>query len=368
MKYEKRSDIATGDNDLQSKTSAPVAYADAHGEPLVTIIMPVRNEETHIADSLGGILQQDYPAIEILIADGMSADRTREIIEGLRREHGNIRIIDNPDLIVPTGLNRAIEEAQGEIIVRVDGHCQYPRDYVRSVVDLLRTTGAANAGGVLEPYGTKYQSRSIAAAYAAPFGVGGALRGHGEKKTVRDVDAVHAGCWFRSELREVGGFDPELVRNQDDELSFRLRERGKRVVQSTTIRVRYAVRDSFMKLFLQFLQYGHWKVRVIQKHPAQASLRHYFPAALCLVTAALAFLLPFFDGARVGLGVLLFCYLCAITTAALVALKGRTVSLLPGAVLAIMLMHFGYGIGFLLGVLRWTLNIPAGRLFRTLTR
>jgi glycosyltransferase involved in cell wall biosynthesis len=312
------------------------------GAVLVSVVIPVFNEERFIERCLAGALAQDYPAgqMEIIVADGMSTDRTRELIA----KFPTVRLVENPGRIVSTGLNRAVAAARGEIIVRLDGHCEYPGDYVRRVVELRERLNADSVGGVLEPLAGAYVQRAIAAAYASRVGLGGAaLRATPASEAVREVDTVHGGCWRRDRLLAVGGFDEETVRNQDDELSFRLRHTGGRIYQSLAIRVGYHVRDNYRALFRQFMQYGYWKVRVVRKHPRQASVRHFVPATfvLALLTSAL-FSPPCLAG-------LLAAYLLAVGGVSLAELWAGDLKLWPGLVWAVMLIHVGYGVGFLSG-------------------
>ncbi|MDB6021899.1 MAG: glycosyl transferase, partial [Pedosphaera sp.] len=168
-------------NAIEDETVPARARNAAEGDwPFVSVIMPVFNEEKFIAGSLAAVLEQDYPPdkLEVIVADGMSTDGTREIVKSVQRAHPTVRLIPNPGRIVSCGLNCAIASARGTVIVRFDGHCEYPPDYVRRVVDLRRRTGAVNAGGVLVPMGTGYVQQAIAAAYYSPVGLGGAaLRG-----------------------------------------------------------------------------------------------------------------------------------------------------------------------------------------------
>lgn len=341
--------------------------------PFVSVIMPVYNEEKYIRHAVRQALQQDYPAdqLELIIADGMSTDRTREIIAELQQRHPNIRIIDNPGQTVSPGLNRALAVARGEILVRLDGHCEYPTDYVRTLVALREEYGADSIGGVLEAVGDSYIQRSVGEALASPVGVRGAgLKASAQGSRLREVDTAHGGCWRRERLLEVGGFDEEMVRNQDDELSFRLKEHGGLILQHTAIRVKYHVRDSYRKLFKQFAQYGYWKVRVVRKHPQQSSPRHFLPGlfVLTLVMGTLAGLVSLwalaFTGALAG------SYLALITLVTLArGLRDGKVWLVPGTILALLLIHFGYGCGFLIGSLRCLFRrLPTDVLFERPSR
>ena len=317
----------------------------------VSVMIPVFNEERFIGRCLGEVLAQDYPAdrFEVLVADGMSTDRTREIVQAVQAAHPNVRLIDNPKRIVSSGLNRALTEARGAIVVRLDGHCEYPRDYIRRVVELRENLGSDSVGGVLEPVGSGYVQRAIASAYSSPLGLASsALKATRAADTVREVDAVHGGCWKWERLVQIGGFDEEMVRNQDDELSFRLRQHGGLIFQSLAIRVRYHVRNSFKNLLLQFLQYGYWKVRVVRKHPRQASVRHFVPAAFVLAVGSGLMTTLFWREAWWGAGLLVGGYLAAVGTAAMSHLWTGEKKLWPGIVVAVVVMHVGYGIGFLL--------------------
>ena len=345
-------------SDSKSSEDRKILCRQANGAsgplPFVSVLMPVRNESRDIARNLTEVLAQDYPAerLEILVADGRSTDGTREILEGLAAVNPRLRIIENPGRIVSSGLNRALEQARGEVIVRLDGHGNYPHDYVRRVVALRSETGASNAGGVLVPVGTTYVQRSICAALSAPVGVGGAaMRSRAPGDDVRDVDAVNGGCWLRETLTSAGGFSEEMVRNQDDELSFRLRKAGGRVVQSSSIRFQYVVRDRWRKLFQQYLQYGYWKVRVVQKYPTQASARHVAPALLVGALLGGTLAAPFSRLIAFSTLALGIAYLAAVTVAGFAAAqRRRALRLWPGASLALLLMQVGYGWGSVLGL------------------
>jgi len=320
---------------------------------MVSVIVPVRNEAPYIETVLAAVVAQDYPAhrIEYLIADGASTDGTREAIERAASSHPSIRLIDNPKHFVSSGLNRALAEARGDVIVRMDGHWEYPRDYVSRVVALREETGASNAGGVIVPTGTTYVQRSICAALCSPVGVASAaMRGRPPADALQEVDTVNGGCWRRETLVAVGGFNEEMVRNQDDELSFRLRKAGGRIVQSWSIRFQYVVRDRLSKLFRQYLQYGYWKVRVLRKHPRQASVRHLVPTFLVLFLLGGGLASIFAPAVRpvVALGAAV--YGVGVTVAAFLAAWPSELPLWPGVVAAFLAMHIGYGSGFLLGL------------------
>jgi succinoglycan biosynthesis protein ExoA len=356
--------------------------------PSVDVIMPIRNEAMYIEQTMRALLAQDYPRdrLEVLLVDGMSTDGTRDILVRVLAEHPDfpVTILDNPRQIVPTGLNIALQYAKGEIIVRMDAHCEYPPDYIRRVVQLREKTDADNAGGVLIPVGSSYTQRAICGAFHLPISVGGDFQGHaaggvssifgGAHKDehddeVREVDTVNGGCWRRERLFEVGLFDEEMARNQDDELSFRLRKAGGRIVQSQAIQIKYFVRDSFRKLFSQFTQYGYWKVQVIHRHPRQASIRHVIPSLLVLTLVGLAIMALFSPIFLAGFMLIAGGYFSAIVISGLLEAQRSEYKLWSGIVLAILAMHLGYGYGFIIGVLRLILGpLPTDSIFKQVTR
>ncbi len=457
--------------------------------PLVTVIMPVRNEADHIEACLRSVLSQEEPegGFEIIVADGKSTDGTREILgrigswemgdgrwelgvggemqrieaakgrSEIRNQKSEIipqpseerpdstiqplndstntdsgpspaplqpsafsppnaelrtpnselqssisdlpssqlRVIDNPQGIVATGLNRAIRAARGEIIIRMDAHTEYAPDYLKRCVETLAKTGADNVGGPARTVPKTYFESAIAAAYHSPFSVGGA-RFH-DPKYDGNVDTVTYGCWRRELFERVGYFDEELVRNQDDEHNLRIVRAGGKVWQSPRIKSWYRPRGSLGALFRQYMQYGYWKVRVIQKHRLPASWRHLVPGAflLTLVLLAMALLLclvaPYVGLQTLDFGLwtsdfglrlshlrspisylltgLLTVYCLTVALASLHTASRTQWSLLPVLPLVFPCYHLGYGFGFLRGVLDFVLlRRRPGQQFVQLTR
>lgn len=304
-------------------------------------MIPCRNEAAHIEACLTAVLNQHAPdgGFEVIVADGMSDDGTREILARLAKEVGGqlsevnvsvapsllrldrgegqgevspssaaaiaipsasshqpsalsrgptLRVIDNPGRIVSKGLNAAILASRGDIIVRMDAHTQYAPDYLARCVQALEETGADNVGGPWVASGEGCISKAIAAAFQSPFAVGGA-RGH-DPAHQGLVDTVYLGCWRKVAFEKFGFFDEELVRNQDDEHNLRIIRGGGKIYQSPNIMSRYRPRGSLKALCKQYMQYGYWKVRVIQKHRLPASFRHLVPGVFVL-TIMLLFLL-----------------------------------------------------------------------------
>jgi glycosyltransferase involved in cell wall biosynthesis len=319
--------------------------------PQVSIVLPCRNEQGYIQACLQSALDQEPPqgGVEILVADGMSTDGTREYLEQMARQHPQIRILDNPGRIVSTGLNAAIRAARGDIIVRMDAHTIYAPDYVRQCLAVMNETGADNVGGPMRTTAKTFMERAIRAVFHSAFAVGGARSHRADYEGY--VDTVIYGCWKKSVFVRVGYFDEELVRNQDDEHNLRLTRAGGKIYQSPRIRSWYHVRGSLKTLFRQHMQYGYWKTLVIRKHQLPASFRHLVPGAfvgcLCLLTALGFFWFPAWRAAA-GLGAL---YAVGALMVSLITAARTQWTLLPVLPVVVWSFHFGYGYGFLRGLL-----------------
>lgn len=326
-------------------------------ERRVSVIVPCRNEHEHIAAFCADVLRQTLSGgwiLEVLIADGLSDDGTRERLSTLCAADARLQWIDNPQRIVSSGLNRAMAVAQGEVIVRMDVHTSYAPDYVAQCVAALGSTGATCVGGPWRPVGEGWPQAAIAAAFQSRFGSGGAASRRLDFSG--PVDTVYLGAWRREDLLRLGGFDESLVRNQDDELNLRIVRSGGRVWQSADICSTYTPRGSFPALFRQFYQYGYWKVPVIRKHRLPASPRHLAPFAFVSCLAVLAVLAPWSMWARTALaGVLAVYALAALASAAPLARTPHRLRDTLGIATACACMHLGYGLGFGRALVEWWL-------------
>jgi glycosyltransferase involved in cell wall biosynthesis len=295
------------------------------------------------------MLAQEQPAggFEVIVADGMSNDGTRNILLKLAEQDPRLRIIDNPDLIVSTGLNAAIRGARGRVIARMDAHTQYAPDYVRRCVEVLEETGADNVGGPWVAQGSGKIGAAIAAAFQSPFATGGG-RAH-DLHYSGPVDTVYLGCWHRALFDRIGLFDEELVRNQDDEFNLRLVRSGGKVWQSVKIKSIYAPRESLRQLFTQYAQYGYWKARILHKYRLPASVRHLVPASFVLALLSLpALSLLWTTAIWLWMALLGFYAIVNIALSALTAgSKGWNLFFVLPAVFATF--HLAYGWGFLRG-------------------
>lgn len=318
--------------------------------PMVSVVMPVRNEAVFIDQMVGSLLKQDYPAdrMEIIIADGMSDDGTREILNRLAEQHPRVIVIDNPGRIVSTGLNAAIARAQGEIIIRIDGHAEIAADFVRQDVALLDEHPEAwVVGGPIVHAGRNTFAKAVAIAMSHPLGVG--LATH----RFPDYEGYVEGAQFPA-LRSwvfsrVGNFDEHLVRNQDDEMNYRITQAGGKSYVSPRVKYVYYVRDSARKLFRQYMQYSFWRIPVMRKHKKPTAPRQLVP--LVFFIAVLVMLI---------LGIVLRQPLVALALPAvyLGTLAALGTALIPKAGLkvaffvpvAIAIMHFAYAVGMAYGL------------------
>lgn len=275
--------------------------------PLVTIGMPCLDEERHIEACLRGALAQDYPAdrLEVLVADGGSRDRTREIVGRVAAEDSRVALVENPGRLQSAGMNEIIRRARGEIIVRMDVHAEYARDYVRKSVEVLERTGADNAGGAARTRSGAPFQRALCAALESPLGVGGSRYRNPENEGF--VESVFNGAFRRSVFETVGLYDPRAVTNEDAELNQRIHEAGGSVYLSREIVVHYVPRDRPGPLVRQYFKYGRGRARTLLKHRRLLSIRPLVPflglvaGALLVATSAFHSLLPVAVGSYAAL-------------------------------------------------------------------
>jgi cellulose synthase/poly-beta-1,6-N-acetylglucosamine synthase-like glycosyltransferase len=323
-------------------------------QPYVSVVLPIRNEAGFIARGLGAVLAQDYPAdrLEVLVSDGMSTDATREIVQSLQNGHPRVRLIDNPGKIVPTGLNAALAQARGEIVVRVDGHCEIAPDYVRRCVDHLLRDGVDGVGGPLETIGDTFLAKAIATAMSSSFGVGGSAFRTVSNRTML-ADTVAFPAYTRRVMDRAGSFDEELVRNQDDEYNYRLRKLGAKILLAEDVHARYYSRSSLRSLWRQYFQYGYWKVRVLQKHALQMRPRQFVPPVFVVVLLVALLIAPFTAVGWYTLAAVGGLYLLANFLASAWTARKKDWRFLPLLPVAFATLHLSYGIGFLLGLVRF---------------
>jgi succinoglycan biosynthesis protein ExoA len=332
---------------------------DRSESPEVSVVVACRNEIKYIRNFLDSLSRQVLcgTRVEVLIADGMSDDGTREILELYQRTLPALRVIENPNRIASSGLNAAIREARGEIIIRMDAHSEYAPDYVRCCLDVLNETNADNVGGPALTRAEGYLAQAIALAYHTRFACGGAKFHDAHHEGF--VDTVPYGCWRKSTLARIGLFDESLCRSQDDELNRRIISSGGTIWQSPKITSSYRPRTTLPALFHQYFQYGFWKVAVIRKHGKPASWRHLVPGACVFIGVVLLLGAAGASLAGSPSGRSLFMTACAVFAglyftvslgAALHVAQRNGWRFFPALPFVFGTYHVSYGLGFLLGL------------------
>ena len=330
--------------------------------PKVTIICPTYKEEAFIGKCISSVVAQDYPqaSTEVYFVDGMSPDRTRDIILEASRRYPYIHLLDNPHRTVPYALNIGIREATGEVIIRIDGHCTYPADYVSVLVKQLYDLEADNVGGVWNtlPARDTGVCQAVAIVSSHPFGVGGSQHKIGADH-VMETDTVPFGCYRREVFNKIGLFNEELTRNQDDEFNGRLQKAGGKIFLIPSVVIDYTARDSFAKMRKMYYQYGLFKPLVNKKLGAPATLRQFVPVLFLLGIVLGGIACCFWPAFRWGYAALaclyvLICFSIGIRKA--VGLKRSSLAILiPYAFFS---THISYGWGYLCGIFKILLKRP----------
>lgn len=252
----------------------------AKNKAFVSVICPIYNEETYIAKCIETMLQQDYPQdqLEFLFVDGNSKDKTREIVLDYSKDYTNIKLLNNPHQYVPQALNIAIKESKGDVIIRIDGHCEYPTNYISVLVKYLYELNADNVGGVWNTIPSKGLpvNQAIAIASSHIFGVGNSRHKIGSRE-ISQTDTVPFGCYKREVFDKIGLFDEELIRNQDDEFNARLIMNGGKIFLIPEIVIDYYARDTISQMSKMYYQYGLFKPLVNKKIGKPATIRQFFP-------------------------------------------------------------------------------------------
>jgi succinoglycan biosynthesis protein ExoA len=317
--------------------------------PFVTIAMPSLNEQRFIETCLESVRRQDYPPdrYEILIADGGSTDGTRAIVARLAEADPRIRLIDNPDRIQAPAMNRMIRASRGEIVVRMDVHCEYADDYVRRCVEALERTGADNVGGAQRARAKTFFQKALCAALESPLGVGGAKYRGADFEGF--VDTVFLGAFRRRVFEEVGLYDPHAITNEDAELNQRIIGAGGKVFLSRDIVVHYYPRESFASLAKQYFKYGRGRARTLLKLRRFLAVRPAIPflvvcgGAVLLATSPVQPVTPFAFGAY-----------AAVTLIEAVRVGGKAgIATIPVVWAIFPVLHVSHGLGFGAGLIRY---------------
>lgn len=320
--------------------------------PVVSIVVPCRNEFRHIERCLTSLLGQVLSSpedLEVLVVDGLSEDGTRDILIKLAMRHPRLRVLDNHAKNTGSGMNIGIRAARGRYVAILGAHAEYASDYVKRCVQLLELhPEVCCAGGPIVSRGRSIFGRAVAVAMSHPMGVGNARHRFADYEGY--AEAVCFPVLRKEVFDKVGFFDEQLVRNQDDDFYYRVRLSGERLFLSPTARCTYFVRDTIGRLFKQYYEYGLWRIVVIRKHGRPASIRQLAPGALLTaLTGGIAGVLFLSGTGCVVSAVIPVSYGVALATAAIGLTRehgARIGSLFP---IAVATMHFAYGLGFLWG-------------------
>ncbi|MDF2672181.1 MAG: succinoglycan biosynthesis protein exoa [Clostridiales bacterium] len=315
----------------------------------VSVVIPCRNEEKYIAKCIDSIIIQSYGIenIEVMIADGLSDDKTAEIIKEYGKLYPEIKYILNEKKTAPAAMNLGIENSTGEVVIIFGAHAYMDKEYVKKCVEKLNTQDVECVGGKIINLSEGRTAEAISLAMGSPFGVGNALFRYSDREEL--VDTVAFGAYKREVFNKIGLFDEEFVRNQDDEFNFRLTKSGGHILLSPEIISHYYTRGSFNKLWNQYFQYGFWKVRGIQKHKRAASIRHLVPAGFVLGLLFGTGLSIFFGWVRYLFIFVILLYLVGALIFAQRAAQSQP-KYIHSIILAFIILHISYGIGFLEGI------------------
>jgi succinoglycan biosynthesis protein ExoA len=321
----------------------------------VSVIIPCFNEQDTIQKLLDAIYSQSYPLneIEVMIADGLSTDNTRDVINKFIYAHSNmsIKIIDNHKRIIPSGLNRAIEFAQGEYIVRMDAHSIPDREYIKKCVNGLESGLGDNIGGIwkIQPGDDSWIAKAIAKAASHPLGVGDALYRIGG--TAQEVDTVPFGAFCRKLIDKIGMFDESLLTNEDYEFNTRVRQSGGKVWMDPSIQSIYFARSNYRGLAQQYWRYGYWKAQMLRKYPKTLRLRQLIPPLFVFSLICLGLVSFVWNLASWLLAIIVLLYMVVLFIVGIqISINEKDVSMSFGVPLAIATIHLSYGAALLWGL------------------
>lgn len=250
---------------------------------IVSIVMPIYNEEKYIENCIESLLKQDYPLalMEWIFVDGSSNDRTCDLIEDYIVKYPNlIKLLNNPNKTVPYAMNIGIKAAKGKYVIRLDAHAEYDNDYISKCVHYLDVTDADNVGGIAETKSRGFVGNCIAKMLSSKFGVGNSqFRTNGKSGY---VDTVPFGAFRREIFERLGGYDERLTRNQDNEMNYRIRKNGGKIYLTDDIHFSYYCRDSIKGITDMAVKNGMWNIITMKLCPGTMGMRHFVPLVFLL--------------------------------------------------------------------------------------
>lgn len=314
----------------------------------IAFVMPVLNEAKHLESAVESIFEQEnlnIEEIQVVLALGPSTDETNLVAKRLKARY-SVQLIDNPTGKTAIGLNLAIAATDADIVVRVDAHSKLSSNYASLARDILNQNKAANVGGIMRAVGFNPFQQAVAYAYNSRLGLGGGSYHIGGQ--AGPSDSVYLGVFRRKTLVDLGGFDEKLDRGQDWELNLRIRQSGQLVWFDPRLEVTYFPRTNLASLSRQFYQTGKWRSWLSKMHLSKANLRYFAPPALVIGTF-LGLIMTFFG--NFGLfGVLPLVAYALLLAIASISARGLTIRARLSILLALPVMHFSWGLGFISGL------------------
>ncbi len=323
--------------------------------PSISVLIPTLNEAGYIRPCIESLLNGEFPVdrMEVLVIDGGSSDGTQSIVTRMATENPAIKLLTNPKKIVPAALNIGVRAASHEIIVWVGAHALYSRNYLSRSTEVLLKMECASVGGVLRAVGKSYWGKLIAVATNSKFGIGSA--GYRHASELQSVDTVFGGCWRKSTVNKLGGFDENWTRNQDYEFNLRLRQEIGEIILDPAIRCSYFCRESLRGLASQYFQYGYWRFKTTIKHPEAFTLRLAAPVSLTVGLVISGFAAPFYPGYALVLPSLYGATLLGVSAVKSISIRR------PGAIINLAAifatLHLAWGIGFLTSTINTLITI-----------
>lgn len=323
---------------------------------MLSVICPIYNEEKYIAKCIESMLEQDYPKddLEIILVDGMSTDKTREIVSSYIAKYPFIHLIDNPNRIAPWAMNIGIKEAKGDVIMRLDAHATYEKNYFSALASGLRKYNADNIGSVCRTDVLNKTSKTLAIreVLCSKFGVGNSAFRTGIDG-VRQVETVPFGCWKREVFEKYGYYDVRLVRNQDIELNKRIIRGGGKIIIIPDTFCTYLARETFKALAKNNFGNGKWNILTVYytREIRSLSVRHFVP-----LTFVLSLIVPlicgiFWHPAFFICVLSLLTYLCALGFVSVKLSLSKNLKFYY-LLASFMTLHISYGWGSFVGLLK----------------
>lgn len=324
-------------------------------KPFISVIVPCRNEEKFIGRFLESLIHGDYPKekMEILVVDGKSEDKTKEVVAEFNKKYAFIKILDNPKKITPTAMNIGIKNAKGDLITKTDAHSIYPKDYLSKCVRYIDEYSADAVGGLAKASlsAATLTAKAITLTLSSIFGAGGGFRIGADKPIW--TDTAFGICYRREVFKKIGFFNENLAGSQDFELNLRLKKAGGKILLAPDIEITYFPKTTLKEFFLHNIKDGVWAILPMKYGTPPFKLRHFIPLFFVLGIFGPLFLSVWYRPfIYLTIGVIGLYLLASLFFSVQIALKEKNHSLIPFLIAAFAVRHFGYGLGSLIGLIR----------------